>query len=48
MNLSLFSFSEFYRLKEQELMRTSYMKDVFLYEGISTKFVLYFSELYFI
>jgi hypothetical protein len=37
MNLSLFSFPEFCILKEQEL-RTDYMKDVVLYEGIPTIF----------
>jgi hypothetical protein len=39
MNLSSFSFSEFCRLKEKELRRTSYMKDVVLYGMISTKFI---------
>jgi hypothetical protein len=44
-DLSLLSFSEICRLKEQELRRTSYMKDVVLYEGILCKFTSYFSEL---
>jgi hypothetical protein len=47
-DLSLFSFSKVCRLNEQELRITYYMKDVVLYEGISTKFILYFLELYFI
>jgi hypothetical protein len=47
-DLSLFSFSKICRLKEQELRRTSYKKDVVLYEEISIKFISYFSELYFI
>jgi hypothetical protein len=47
-NLSLFSFSEFCTLEEQELRRFDYMKDVVLDEGIPTKFTSYFSELYFI
>jgi hypothetical protein len=44
-DLSLFSFSEICRLKEQELRRTSYMKDAVLSEGIPTKFTSYFPEL---
>jgi hypothetical protein len=43
-DLSLLSFSEICRLNEQELRITSYMKDVVLYEGISTKFISYFLE----
>jgi hypothetical protein len=35
-------------LKEQELGRTDYVKDVVLYEGIPTKIILYFCEIYFI
>jgi hypothetical protein len=35
-DLSLFSFSEICRLKEQELRRTSYMKDVALYERLAS------------
>jgi hypothetical protein len=46
MNLSLFSFPEFCILKEQELRRIDYMKDIVLYEVIPTKFVSYFSQLY--
>jgi hypothetical protein len=41
-DLSLFSFSYICRLKDQELTRTSYMKDVVLYEWIATKFTSYF------
>jgi hypothetical protein len=48
MNLSLFSFYEFCILKEQELGRIAYMKYVVLYEGIPTKFISYFLQLYFI
>jgi hypothetical protein len=48
MNLSLFSFSEFCTLEEQELGGIYYIKDVVLYEGILTKFISYFSQLYFI
>jgi hypothetical protein len=48
MNLSWFLFSEFCILKEQELGRTDYMKDVVLYDEIPIKFILYFCELYFI
>jgi hypothetical protein len=44
-DLSFFSFSEIYRLKEQELRRTSCMKDVVLSEGIPTKFTSYFYKL---
>jgi hypothetical protein len=44
-DLSLFSFSEICRLKEQEIRRTYSMKDVVLYEGIPTKFTSYFLEL---
>jgi hypothetical protein len=44
-DLSLFLFSEICRLKEQELKRTSYMKDVVIYEGIPAKFTSYFSKL---
>jgi hypothetical protein len=47
-NLSSFLFYEFCRLKEQELRRTDYMKDVVLYEGVPTKLNSYFSNLYFI
>jgi hypothetical protein len=43
-DLSLFSFSEICRLKEQKLRRTSYMKYVVKYEEIPTKFTSYFSE----
>jgi hypothetical protein len=46
MNLSLFSFSEFCTLDEQELRRFDYMKDVVLYEGVPTKFVSSVLELY--
>jgi hypothetical protein len=48
MNLSSFSFSEFCTLEEQGLGRIANMKDVVLYERIPTKFVSYFSQLYFI
>jgi hypothetical protein len=48
MNLSIFSFSEFCTLEEQELGRIVHIKDVVLYEGIPIKFVSYFSQLYFI
>jgi hypothetical protein len=48
MNLSLFLFSEFCTLEEQELRRFDYIKDVVLDEGILTKFILYFFNLYFI
>jgi hypothetical protein len=44
MNLSLFSFSEFCTLEEQELGRIVYMKDVVLYEAVLTKFDSYFSD----
>jgi hypothetical protein len=44
-DLSLFLFSEICRLKEQELRKTSYMKDVVMYEGIPTKFISYFFDL---
>jgi hypothetical protein len=44
-DLSLLSFSKICRLNEQELRITSYMKDVVLYEGILTNFILYFLEL---
>jgi hypothetical protein len=47
-NLSLFSFSEFTTLEEQESRRFDYMKDVDLDEGISTKFISYYLEQYFI
>jgi hypothetical protein len=47
-NLSSFSLSEFCTLEEQELGRIAYMKDVVLYEGIPTKFILYIYGLYFI
>jgi hypothetical protein len=43
-DLSLLSFSEICRLNEQELRIASSMKDVVLYEEISTKFISYFSE----
>jgi hypothetical protein len=42
MNLSLFSFYEFCTLKEQELGRIAYMKDVVTDEGIPTKLNSYF------
>jgi hypothetical protein len=48
MNLSLFLFSEFCTLEEQELSRFDYIKDVVLDKGNPTKLNLYFSELYFI
>jgi hypothetical protein len=48
MNLSLFSFYEFCTLKEQELGRIAYMKDVVTDERIPTKLNSYFSDLYFI
>jgi hypothetical protein len=44
MNLSLFSFSEFCTLEEQELGRIAYMKDVVLYEPVLTKFDSYFLD----
>jgi hypothetical protein len=44
-DLSLLSFSKFYRLNEQELRITSYMKDVVLHEGNLNQFISYFSEL---
>jgi hypothetical protein len=42
MNLSLFLFSGFCTLEEQELRRFDYMKDIVLDEGIPTEFILYF------
>jgi hypothetical protein len=36
MNLSLFSFSEFCRLAQQEFRRFNYMNDVVMDEGIPT------------
>jgi hypothetical protein len=48
MNLSLFSFSEFCTLKEQELSRIAYMKDRVLYEAVPIKFVSSILELYYI
>jgi hypothetical protein len=42
MDLSLFLFFEFCILKEQELSRFDYSKDVVMDEGIPTKFTLYF------
>jgi hypothetical protein len=45
MNLSLFSFSEFCRLAEQEFRRFDYMKDVVLDEGIPSNVTSYFSNL---
>ncbi len=47
-NLSSFLFYEFCRLKEQELRRTYYMKDVVLYGMVPTKFISSFLELHFI
>jgi hypothetical protein len=45
----LIYFFEFFTLEEHELERISYIKDIVLYEGISTKFVSYFlSFIYFI
>jgi hypothetical protein len=44
LNLSLFSFYEFYRLAEQEFSRFDYMKDEVLDEGITTKLDSYFSD----
>jgi hypothetical protein len=38
-DLLLLSFSKIYILNEQELSITSYMKDVVLYEVVSTKFL---------
>jgi hypothetical protein len=48
MNISLIYFFEFFTLEEHELERISYIKDIVLYEGISTKFVSCFSKFYFI
>jgi hypothetical protein len=47
-DLSFISFSKICRLNEQELRIPSYMKDVVLHERNPTKFILYFSELYFL
>jgi hypothetical protein len=43
-DLSLLSFYEICRLNEHELRITSYMKDVVIYEVISTKFISYFQS----
>jgi hypothetical protein len=48
MNISLLYFFEFFTLEEQELERTTYMKDVILYEAVPTKSISSFLELYFI
>jgi hypothetical protein len=50
MNLSMFSFYEFYTLKEQELGTIAYMKDVVLYEAVSNKicFIIFEALLYFL
>jgi hypothetical protein len=42
MDLSLFSFTEFCTLEEQELRIFDYMKDLVMDEGIPTKFISYF------
>jgi hypothetical protein len=43
-HLSLLSFSKICRLNNQELRINSNMKDVVLYEWISTKFISYFQR----
>jgi hypothetical protein len=48
MNLSLFSFPEFCILKEQELRRIDYMKDIVLYDSNKICFIFFTAVLYLI